>query len=73
MADLLRAVVDDLGRLYEPLEKHYDDATWVGNRFAEILPVPMDQKQHCLEMNDPIERLRFVQPLLRSIRQETAQ
>jgi len=35
--------------------------------------VPMDQKQHCLEMNDPIERLRFVQPLLRSIRQETTQ
>jgi len=73
MADLLRAVVEDLGRLYEPLEKHYDDATWVGNRFAEILPVSMEQKQHCLEMNDPIERLRFVQPLLRSVRQETAQ
>lgn len=73
MADLLRAVVDDLGRLYSPLEKHYDDATWVGNRFAEILPVEMEQKQHCLEINDPIERLRIVQPLLRSIRQETAQ
>ena len=73
MADLLRAVVEDLGRLYEPLEKHYDDATWVGNPFAEILPVSMEQKQHCLEMNDPIERLRFVQPLLRSVRQETAQ
>jgi hypothetical protein len=73
MADLLRAVVEDLGRLYEPLEKHYDDATWVGNRFAEILPMSMEQKQHCLEMNDPIERLRFVQPLLRSVRQETAQ
>ncbi|TDJ46237.1 MAG: peptidase S16, partial [Gammaproteobacteria bacterium] len=34
MADLLRAVIDDLGRLYETIEKHYDDASWVGFRFA---------------------------------------
>ena len=73
MADLLRAIVDDLGRLYQPLEKHYDDSTWVGNRFAEVLPVPMEHKQHCLEIDDPLERLRFVQPLLRSMRQETPQ
>ena len=73
MADLLEAVVDDLGRLYQALEKQYQDATWVGCRFAEILPVSVEEKQHCLEMNDPIERLRLVQPLLRSTRKETEQ
>ncbi|MEC7803260.1 MAG: LON peptidase substrate-binding domain-containing protein [Pseudomonadota bacterium] len=71
MADLLRAIVHDLGRLYQPLEKHFDDSTWVGNRFGEVLPVPMQYKQHCLEIDHPLERLRFIQPLLRSMRQET--
>jgi Lon protease-like protein len=73
MASLLEVVIDDLGKLYENLEKHYDDATWVGRRFAEILPISQAQKQHCLEMNDPVERLAFVRPLLRSLRQETRQ
>jgi len=73
MASLLEVVINDLGKLYENLEKHYDDATWVGRRFAEILPISQAQKQHCLEMNDPLERLAFVRPLLRSIRQETRQ
>ncbi|MDH3509464.1 MAG: LON peptidase substrate-binding domain-containing protein [Gammaproteobacteria bacterium] len=73
MASLLEVVINDLGKLYENLEKHYDDATWVGRRYAEILPISQAQKQHCLEMNDPLERLAFVRPLLRSIRQETRQ
>jgi Lon protease-like protein len=73
MAALLEAIIDDLGRLYEPLDKHYADATWVGYRFAEILPLSLEQKQHCLELNDPVERLRYVRPLLRSIREERPQ
>ena len=73
MASLLEAIVDDLGKLYESLEKRYDDATWVGYRFAEILPISQEEKQHCLELNDPEERLRYVRPLLRSIRQEQSQ
>ena len=73
MAALLEVVIDDLGKLYENLERHYDDATWVGQRFAEILPISQAQKQRCLEMNDPVERLAFMRPLLRSLRQETHQ
>ena len=73
MAALLEVVIDDLGKLYENLERHYDDATWVGRRFAEILPISQAQKQRCLEMNDPVERLAFMRPLLRSLRQETHQ
>jgi Lon protease-like protein len=73
MASLLEAVINDLGKLYEALEKRYEDATWVGYRFAEILPIDLEQKQRCLEMSDPLERLRYVRPLLRSIRQEQQQ
>ena len=32
-------------------------------RLAEILPVPAEHKQHCLELDDPIERLRYLRPL----------
>jgi Lon protease-like protein len=73
MASLLEAIINDLGKLYQMLEKNYQDATWVGYRFAEILPVSLEQKQRCLEMNDPVERLGYVRPLLRSIRQERTQ
>mgnify|MGYP003409386192 CR=1 FL=1 len=40
-----------------------DDAGWIAGRLAEILPLPPAQKQQCLELDDPIERLRFLRPL----------
>lgn len=73
MASLLEAIIDDLGKLYEPVDKRYEDAGWVGLRFAEILPMELEQKQACLEMEDPIERLASMRPLLRSIRAERPQ
>ena len=73
MADLLRAIIDDLGRLYETIEKHYDDASWVGFRFAEILPLDLANKQYCLELKSSVERLEYLQPLLRQFREEQTQ
>lgn len=73
MATLLKAVIEDLGKLYDPLPKHYEDAAWVAARFAEILPMEIEQKQTCLEIDDPIQRLEYVRPLLRAIRQESQQ
>jgi uncharacterized protein len=73
MAELLRAIIDDLGKLYESVEKNYADASWVGFRFAEILPLSNSQKQLCLQMTDPIARLEFLQPLLRQIRDQQTQ
>jgi len=70
---LLRAVLDDLGRLYELVDKQYEDATWVGFRFAEILPLSMEDRQRCLEMSDPLERLDYLRPLLRQIRDGATQ
>ncbi len=73
MASLLRAVIDDLGRLYEGIETNYDDASWVGFRFAEVLPMDLEQKQFCLELTDPLERLKVLRPLLRELREEQTQ
>ena len=64
MPDILSGVLDDLGRLYESIERHMDDAAWVTSRFVEILPIDLEQKQQCLENSDPEERLRIVQALL---------
>lgn len=65
MAKLLASVIDDLGRLYDAIEKRYDDAAWVGCRLAEILPMSPADKQHCLELTDPVELLEFLRPMLR--------
>jgi len=68
MANILAGVLDDLGRLYESLERHMDDAGWVTSRFVEILPIDLEQKQRCLEQSDPVERLRIVRELLEATR-----
>lgn len=68
LAGILAGVLDDLGRLYESLDKRYDDAGWVGYRFAEILPITPEQKQSCLEANDVMQRLHLVRDVLNSVR-----
>jgi Lon protease-like protein len=70
MAALLKTVINDLGRLYDAIDKRYDDAAWVGYRLAEILPMPVAEKQACLELTDPIERLRLLRPMLRPLRRQ---
>ncbi len=63
-AELLRVVLDDLDELYSGVERRYDDASWVGYRLAEILPLELPVRQMCLEMDDPLERLEYLRPLL---------
>ena len=70
MTDILRPILPDLGKLYEGLPVRFDDATWVGCRLAEILPLPPELKQRCLEIREPVERLEFLQPMLRAVRRE---
>lgn len=68
LAKILAGVLGDLGKLYESLGDRYDDAGWVGYRFAEILPIDSAQKQWCLETDDPIERLHLVRKILKTVR-----
>ncbi len=65
LADLLRRVLPELGEMYEAVPKHFDDAAWVGARLVEILPISLGDKQACLEMLDPLDRLARVSPLIR--------
>jgi Lon protease-like protein len=56
-------VLGQVGDPYESLARRLDDAGWVAGRLAEILPLPTAHKQQCLELDDPVERLRYLRPL----------
>ncbi len=60
---LLKSVLPQLGEAYTDMEMRLDDAAWVGHRLAEILPMPLTDKQKCLELDDPVERLDVLSPL----------
>ncbi len=64
-AGFVRKVVEALGsaRFAEPYR--YDDASWVGFRLAEILPLRNDVKQKLLELTDPVGRLAILHRFLR--------
>ncbi|WP_455202010.1 LON peptidase substrate-binding domain-containing protein [Kaarinaea lacus] len=55
--DILRNLLEQLGYPFAKLEKHYDDASWVGSRLAELLPLRLEHKQYLLQLDDPIQRL----------------
>ncbi|CAN5764765.1 LON peptidase substrate-binding domain-containing protein [soil metagenome] len=44
----------------------YDDASWVANRWCEILPLPESTKQQLMQMPEPMLRLELVDDFLRS-------
>lgn len=64
LAELLKQAFVQVGAAYGDEVPRYDDASWVGMRLAEILPLPMPEKQQCLEMNDPVARLRLLRERL---------
>ena len=65
MSSALQHLIQKLDRLYQGIETRFDDASWVSLRLAEILPIGLEHKQHCLELEDPLERLRYLRPLVR--------
>jgi len=64
LPQILESVMNDLGRLYEDLERYFDDAVWVAHRFAEILPIDLQQKQEWLENEDVLLCLKMVEEAL---------
>ncbi len=62
LSALLKNVLPQLGEVYTDIAMRLDDASWVGHRLAEILPIPLPDKQFCLELDDPIQRLDVLSP-----------
>jgi Lon protease-like protein len=65
LVDILRRVYPELAEAYEGVEPRWQEAGWVANRLAEIAPLDAKVRQRLLEQLDPIERLRFIGPLIR--------
>ena len=61
-----------LERLIETMAPHwrdaprsaYDDASWLGFRLAELLPLDVSEQQRMLELNDPVQRLAELRDIL---------
>ena len=66
---LLQSILE---RLIETMAPHwrlaprsaYDDASWVGFRLAELLPLDPVEQQRMLELNDPLLRLAELRDIL---------
>jgi len=54
---LLRDIINKVGGHYAEIPPRYDDPLWVSGRLAELLPIEPLQKQHLLQMDDPLQRL----------------
>ncbi len=65
LATLLAALLDRIGRDAAPGERRLDDASWVGYRLAELMPLPLSIKQSMLEMNDSEVRLSVLARFLK--------
>lgn len=61
LGEVVRRVLPEAGDFYRHVEMR-DDAAWVGNRLAELLPLSLADKQALLELTDPLERLSALEP-----------
>ncbi len=64
LVDLLKPIVESVGEARFAPPFRFDDATWVGSRWAEILRVPPSIKQALLEINDAELRLKTISQLI---------
>lgn len=61
LCDVVRQVLPEAGETYAQVAFR-EDAGWIGNRLAEMLPLSLADKQLLLEMMDPLERLDALEP-----------
>lgn len=62
LTDLLKGLLEEAGAPYDTLPTDFDDASWVGYRLAELLPLPVSLKQSLLELEDARRRLERLEP-----------
>ncbi len=67
LADMLQHIIKQLGYPFIRLKHEYDDASWVSARLTELLPIELQQKQACLEINDPIKRLEHLTMIIKDM------
>lgn len=62
---ILERLIETLGPHWQDApRRHYDDASWVGLRMAELLPLANEERQRLLELTDPLARLAELRDIL---------
>ncbi|HEY8329591.1 MAG TPA: LON peptidase substrate-binding domain-containing protein [Rhodanobacter sp.] len=66
---LLQTILERLIETMAPHWRHaprsaYDDASWLGFRLAELLPLDTGEQQRMLELDDPLQRLAELRDIL---------
>lgn len=65
LPSILERLVETLGPHWQDAPRSgYDDASWVGFRMAELLPLTNDERQRLLELTDPLQRLAELRDIL---------
>jgi uncharacterized protein len=64
LARLLELLAERVGPRHFPEPRSHDDASWVGYRLAELMPLPLSIKQSMLEINDAEVRLSVLRKFL---------
>jgi Lon protease-like protein len=58
LATILERLIEKTGGPFAKAERScYDNASWVGYRLAEMLPLEEPERQQLLQMTDPLQRL----------------
>ncbi|MEO5622253.1 MAG: LON peptidase substrate-binding domain-containing protein [Dokdonella sp.] len=58
LATILERLLDQVGGVFSRVDRAcFDDASWVGFRLSELLPLEQPEKQHLLQLTDPVCRL----------------
>jgi Lon protease-like protein len=65
LAQLLEVLMERAGSARFGTARAFDDASWVGYRLAELMPLPLSVKQSMLEINDSDVRLQALAAFLR--------
>lgn len=75
LQDLLTGWRERAGPEELPLQPPYDweDAGWLANRWAELLPMPLKDRQRLMAMDNPLLRLELCVDRLDAIRRSASQ
>ena len=65
LAALLELMMNRVGQEHFIGERTIGDASWVGYRLVELLPLPLSIKQNMLEINAPEVRLKVLKEVLK--------
>jgi uncharacterized protein len=71
LQDIAERLVETMAPKWRNVARsHYDDASWLGFRLAELLPLAHAEQQRLLELTDPLRRLAELRDILPRFQKE---